>query len=196
MKSLEHTRAEYDTEGRRDMVLAVNYELASEATRTLLVIRKLEEIGGVFESAADVAPLRAAMQHFINLPGVPRGELSGTSRDKINALYDQHTIAEAARAEKAAVSTLADSDEVWSAEQIMSAFGIGQQYFDVKYQSYCLALKLSGNSSNWNAKIDSIGRERGILTESEIMKARTDFNQAVLNRIKLALAMERDQFRP
>jgi hypothetical protein len=82
------------------------------------------------------------------------------------------------------------SAQVWTAKEIRDHFGISYDYFMVKYNSYSLALKMSGKSSNWNADIDGFAREKGALAEKEIQIARTDFNRAVLNRVKLALTMD------
>jgi hypothetical protein len=84
-----------------------------------------------------------------------------------------------------------DPDTVWDRERIIDLFGISEEYFSIKYMSYTFALRASGKSSHWNADIDEIAREKSALTEAEIALAKTDFERAVLNRVKLALTMER-----
>jgi hypothetical protein len=193
MKSLEAARAEYEAENRRDMVLAVNYELASEAARTLLVIRKLEELGGVFERSQDIEPLRKAMQEFSNLPGIPRDQLQYRSPAEIDSMYVRYRIPDM---DMLLHPLPPEPDpEIWDRERIMSHFGIGDEYFARKYQSYAMTLTMSGATAHWNSDIDDIGRQRSILTEAEVQRAATDFHQAVLNRVKLALHMEREPFK-
>lgn len=88
LASLKEIRDQYDQEGRKDMVLAFNFELASEATRSLLVVRKLQELGGVFESPDDASQVRASLEHYSHLPGVPQHSVKLTSRSKIDRLYN------------------------------------------------------------------------------------------------------------
>jgi hypothetical protein len=85
--------------------------------------------------------------------------------------------------------------EIWDRERITSFFGVGDEYFARKYHSYAMTLKMSGATSHWNSDIDGIGRQRGVLTEAEVQRAATDFHQAVLNRVKLALHMEQEPFK-
>jgi hypothetical protein len=54
-----------------------------------------------------------------------------------------------------------------------------------------MALSMSGKESGWNDDIDGLARQVGALTDEEIEAARTDFNQAVVNRIKMRVAMSR-----
>ena len=76
-------------------------------------------------------------------------------------------------------------------DEIISHYGITEDYFGVKYLSYTVALRASGKSSNWNDEIDALASSRGALTQREIEVAKTDFHRAVVNRVKLALAMLR-----
>jgi tetratricopeptide (TPR) repeat protein len=69
--------------------------------------------------------------------------------------------------------------------------GISQEQFDIWYQSYQFALQMSGKASHWNEDIDDLAREVGALTEAQIAAGRTDFHQAVLNRIRMRATMER-----
>jgi tetratricopeptide (TPR) repeat protein len=78
-----------------------------------------------------------------------------------------------------------------TAGNLPAELGITQEQFDIWYQSYQFALQMSSKSSNWNDDIDTMAREVGALTEAQIAAARTDFQQAVLNRIRLRVAMER-----
>jgi tetratricopeptide (TPR) repeat protein len=74
---------------------------------------------------------------------------------------------------------------------VAARLGISEEQFNVWYESYRMALSLSGKDSDWNDDIDGLARTVGALTEEEIEAARTDFNQAVINRIKMRLAMPR-----
>lgn len=82
-----------------------------------------------------------------------------------------------------------EEERVWTKDDIISHYGITEHYFTIKYMSYGVALRASGKSSHWNDDIDALATSRGALTHREIELARTDFNQAVMNRVKLALAM-------
>lgn len=85
--------------------------------------------------------------------------------------------------------------EVWNKKDIIKYFCITEEYFSVRYESYSFALRMSGKSSHWNEDVDEFARERKVLTEREIAIAQYDFNQAVLNRVKLRLTtdlVERD----
>jgi hypothetical protein len=88
LASLKEIRDQYDQEGRKDMVLAFNFELASEATRALLVVRKLQELGGVFGSPDDASQIRASLEYYSNLPGVPQHSVKLTPRSEIDRLYN------------------------------------------------------------------------------------------------------------
>jgi hypothetical protein len=206
LKSLEEDQAHFTSEGRKDLVLAVNYELASEATRALLVLRKLEE-QGVSGDPREGALLREALHHFTQLPGIPRREVGEKSPMEINGKYLQHQVLRAEwhrRFAPAKAEVVKESSEhvsqrgpdfgapmdVWTASQIMHHFSVSQSVFDAKYQSYFITLRMADASGNWNEDIDEIGRAHGVLTVAEIAQAKHDFNQAVLNRIKLALAMQ------
>ena len=69
--------------------------------------------------------------------------------------------------------------------------GISEEEFKTWYQGYYASLRIFGKNSNWNDNIDDIARLQGALTEQEIEAARTDFHQAILNRIKLRIVMEK-----
>lgn len=69
-------------------------------------------------------------------------------------------------------------------------FGLVDEFVRRKYISYMLALSATETENNWNAEIDDFARSIDALTESEIKAARTDFHQAILNRIKVALVAE------
>lgn len=72
---------------------------------------------------------------------------------------------------------------VRNAEDIVEEFGIGVTEFQRLFRSYDFSLSLSGKSDNWNADIDDFSRSIQALTEEEIELGKTDFRQAVLNRI-------------
>jgi hypothetical protein len=84
-----------------------------------------------------------------------------------------------------------DAEEVWGADRIIRHFGISEHAFLTKHLGYTPALQSSVRTSHWNEEIDELAREANALTEWEIELARSDFSQAVLNRVKLALSMER-----
>jgi tetratricopeptide (TPR) repeat protein len=69
--------------------------------------------------------------------------------------------------------------------------GISEEEFKAWYQGYYASLSIFGKNSNWNEPIDDLVREVGALTEQEIEAARTDFHQAILNRIKVRVVMEK-----
>lgn len=68
--------------------------------------------------------------------------------------------------------------------------GISEEAFKIKYKSYYASLSIFGRESNWNDDIDDLARAVGALTEKEIEAARTNFHQAILNRIKLSVVMD------
>lgn len=71
-------------------------------------------------------------------------------------------------------------------------FEITEENFITLYQSYSWVLSSSGQESDWNKDIDNLGREIGALTDKDIEKARTDFHQAVLNRVRVKVVMKRN----
>jgi tetratricopeptide (TPR) repeat protein len=74
---------------------------------------------------------------------------------------------------------------------IARQLGISQDLFDIWYRRYTAALETGERSSDWNTDIDDLARQVGALTEQEISRGRTDLHQAVLNRVKLRIAMSR-----
>jgi tetratricopeptide (TPR) repeat protein len=76
-------------------------------------------------------------------------------------------------------------------EGLASELGVTQEQLDIWYRSYQFGLSASGRTGHWNDDIDALARQVGALTEDEIVRAHTDFNQAVLNRIKLRVVMDR-----
>jgi tetratricopeptide (TPR) repeat protein len=74
---------------------------------------------------------------------------------------------------------------------LAEALGISQDRFDLLYRSYEMALRMSGQLSHWNGEVDDLALRVGALTEEEIERAHRDFHQAVVNRIKLRLVMDR-----
>lgn len=301
MSSLEATRTELEREGQRGMVLAVNYELVSHATRALAALRKLEELGG------SLPDLRRYLLAILDLPAVPRSELNERPKAEIDRLFEEYqglgqgqsstqpgtppssgirqldpsSLQVPERALERALNRWVEvagfpfpsedhlSDTVfqlqgkwilmkdavhrgefkqheseqvleqlytvafhqpgnqkerkqregWIAahlelqqafdemvrginpgvgdetlctkESIISDWGISLNQFELKYASYEIALKASGQSSHWNDEIDDWAREIGALTEREIQQAHSDLHQAILNRIQVSLAAAR-----
>ncbi len=66
-------------------------------------------------------------------------------------------------------------------EHIIAEFGISEEKFQSKYQSYEFALRMLNNDGDWNSDIRNIEEE--FCSEDEIKEAKINFNQAVLNRI-------------
>ena len=66
-------------------------------------------------------------------------------------------------------------------EQIITEFGISEEEFESKYQSYDFVLKMLTGDRNWNAEIRNV--EEKLCSEDEIKEGMVNFNQAVLNRI-------------
>jgi tetratricopeptide (TPR) repeat protein len=62
--------------------------------------------------------------------------------------------------------------------------------FEATFFSYYFTLKNTFKESNWNSDIDPMARDLKILTEDEITFAQSDFHMAVLNRIKVRIAMD------
>jgi hypothetical protein len=75
-------------------------------------------------------------------------------------------------------------------EEIVRAAGIASDEFGLLYQSYQFSLSLSGAARNWNDDIEGHARGIGALRESEILLAKTDLQQAILNRIIVRLVTE------
>jgi hypothetical protein len=76
-------------------------------------------------------------------------------------------------------------------EDVILEFGISAAEFDGLHTSYLFALAEARRTSGWNDEIDGHARALGALTEAEIRRARTDMAQAVLNRVVVRLAANR-----
>jgi hypothetical protein len=68
--------------------------------------------------------------------------------------------------------------------------GLSGHEFDIQFASYWMSLEASGATSDWNADVEPLMQSVGI-GEEEIVKARTNFMLAVLNRILLRVAIDR-----
>ena len=79
-------RSEYEAEGRKGMVLAVNYELVSDSTRALQALRQLEELtphGRLPEGApAKIAALRTELTQHCLLPAIPAWRIQSRADDR------------------------------------------------------------------------------------------------------------------
>lgn len=202
MSALEQFREAYEDEGRLGMVLATNFELVSHASRALTALRKLEELGDTITEQA-AARLRLYLGRVLELPAIPRAEVSGTDANKIKRLYDEYrSLARTAAPGESPGSSQGIQDslvdeppspkhptpELCTKESIMAEFGITAETFERKYASYEIALTLGGERSHWNAEIDDYARSINALSEQEIRAAHKDMHQAVLNRVKVSLA--------
>jgi hypothetical protein len=100
------------------------------------------------------------------------------------------------KAHRSAPSLVQNGDEAGGYEltpvlrSMMKEYGIPDEVIRRKYLSYSLALEASGSKSNWNDDVDDHARRIGALTEGEIQRARSDFDQAVVNRVVVALVSE------
>jgi hypothetical protein len=93
-------RQRYITEGLHGMVLAVNYELASDATRAIDALRRIEELTPDHELApgqrAEFGAMRSRLARLIDLPSLPAWRVAARSGDtgyvppaEIAALYER-----------------------------------------------------------------------------------------------------------
>ena len=93
-------RAQYRTEGNRGNVLAVNYELVSDATRALDALRRIEELTPDHLMSSDQRARSIALRRWfsdlIALPALPKWRVSGqasgpdqASQAEIDSLYEQ-----------------------------------------------------------------------------------------------------------
>jgi tetratricopeptide (TPR) repeat protein len=71
--------------------------------------------------------------------------------------------------------------------------GLTLAEFDAWYHGYQFSLSSSGHDRDWSRDIEGLGRELGALTEADIEAARTDFHQAIVNRIRVRVAWSRRQ---
>jgi len=76
-----------------------------------------------------------------------------------------------------------------SKEQIITEFGLSEEEFESKYQSYDFVLKMLTGDRDWNADIRNVEEE--FCSEDEIKEGMVNFNQAVLNRIICSYGMSR-----
>ena len=95
-----HMREEYVKEGRHGMVLAINYELVSDATRALDSLRRIEELTPAdqltLQEGADYTEVRGQLSGLLKLPALPAWRVTGPSSDpkhatqmEIDELYSQ-----------------------------------------------------------------------------------------------------------
>ncbi|MGB4709592.1 MAG: tetratricopeptide repeat protein [Fuerstiella sp.] len=68
---------------------------------------------------------------------------------------------------------------------LIAASKMTEEDFDRRYRGYEMSLKMFGSPEGpgWNDDIVKLARESQALTESEIFCAKTDFSQAVINRV-------------
>jgi tetratricopeptide (TPR) repeat protein len=69
--------------------------------------------------------------------------------------------------------------------EVIAASKMTEEEFDTRYNAYEMSLKMFGapEGPGWNDNIVKESRESQALTESEIFRAKTEFSQAVLNRV-------------
>lgn len=87
---LERLREVYEVAGQREMVLAVNSELVSHASRGLTLLRKLEE--GALRPDADLSNVRSYLTANAYLPGIPRPAVDSASSEEVERLYDLYRL--------------------------------------------------------------------------------------------------------
>jgi hypothetical protein len=75
-------------------------------------------------------------------------------------------------------------------DEILKEAGMSQSEFDLLYQAYQVSLSLSGEARDWNQDMEGYARGIGALRESEIVLAKTDLHQAIINRILVHLVTE------
>ena len=81
-------------------------------------------------------------------------------------------------------------EAVRTPEAVLGASGLSREDFDLMYRSYQFSLSMSGKPRNWNDDIEGHARNIRALRETEILLAKTDLHQAILNRIIVRLVTE------
>lgn len=84
-------------------------------------------------------------------------------------------------------------EPVRSPAEVLDELDSAPEAFHSLLESYHMSLSMVGSENNWNAEIDDYARELECLRESELFRARFDLRQAVLNRIIVRYAHERNQ---
>lgn len=69
---------------------------------------------------------------------------------------------------------------------IMRRFSLSEEEFAGKYNAWNASLRKNGLRKDWNQEIDAFAIANGFLTPEEVRAGKTDFEQAVLNRVKYA----------
>lgn len=209
IRSLLQDRVQYDIDREKRMVLAINYEIVSNATRAMTALRKVEELGVPADLKSEVREIRAWLKDGMDLPGIPRSAVEAASQSEVGRLYGDYeklqgrfdwgtpdtretgTPQSEGRTRDEGVSPSEEEKRVarWL-ERMSKGYGIPKDVIQRKLELYAQALRVSDQSSDWNADIDDVAREVGALTEEQIEAARTDRLTAVVNRVKVALVME------
>lgn len=86
MESLSADRDAWESQGRHERVLSVNFEMVSHASRALGVLRELEELGD-HTILGPTTKLRTYLAAHLALPNVPQHALGRTSQADIERLY-------------------------------------------------------------------------------------------------------------
>lgn len=81
---LEFSRDNYERDGLKVMVLAVNYEIMSHASRALAELRKAEELSG---GEVDGTEMREYLAPKVDLPAVRRDEVDSVPGERVDSLY-------------------------------------------------------------------------------------------------------------
>lgn len=83
---LEDSRDGYEQDGLEGMVLAVNYEIMSHATRALTELRKAEELS---RGDLDGAQMRDYLTPKVDLPALRRDQLNAMPSALVKELYEK-----------------------------------------------------------------------------------------------------------
>lgn len=83
---LETSRDNYEQDGLKVMVLAVNYEIMSHASRSLAELRKAEELS---KGEVNGHEMREYLTPKVDLPAVRRDEADYISQQTVDALYEE-----------------------------------------------------------------------------------------------------------
>ena len=80
-------------------------------------------------------------------------------------------------------------------QEIISEFDISEEEFNSKYSSYEHVLILhSQNVGLWNDEIEYYSKQINALSEAEILKAKYDLHQAIMNRVIVALTSQKQEY--
>lgn len=209
IRSLLQDRVQADIQREKAMVLAINYEIVSNATRAMSALRKVEEIGVPTGLEREVQEIRSWLKDYLDLPAIPRREMDSTPQSTIGRLYGDYERLQGrfdeesngqeevqrfpdnvANPHQASMPSKEEQRGTRRLDRMAEDFDIPEDVIARKFKSYALTIQSSSQGSDWNADIDDEAREVGALTEEQIEGAKSNPLTAVVNRVKLALVME------